>query len=130
MIPKYLRLLSCAVLCLGIASVLFFSYKASAGQHVFNGIIAWALVPYFVAFIPALLPQGRLGAVGVLLGCLLLVGASAWAYYDAFFVHTDAQNGLVFVFFPPWQLAFCVVLLVCAGIASVVSARSNKVRAA
>ena len=102
------------MLCLGIASVLFFSYKASAGQHVFNPIIAWALVPYLVALIAALLPQGPSGTFGVLLGCMLFVVGSAWAYYDAFFIHTDAQNGLVFVFFPAIQLVGSVVLVVCA----------------
>ena len=122
--PRRLRLLSCAVLCLGIASVLFFNFKASGGRVLFDGIIAWALVPYLVAFGATFPPQTRVGAWVVLLGCVLLAGGGAWAYHDAFVVHPDAQNGLVFVFFPPIQLVGSVALLVYACIASFLSVRA------
>ena len=122
--PRHLRLLSCAVLCFGIASVLFFSYQSSGGRVLFDGIIAWALVPYLVAFGAAFPPQTRAGACVILLGCALLVGGGAWAYHDAFSVHPDTQDGLVFVFFPPIQLVGSVALLVYACIASFASVRA------
>lgn len=106
-----LRLASCVTLCFGLAAVLYFATHEGGTRALFSRFTAWAVLPYLFAFGAVVLPQARIIASSLLLGCGVVGLGGTFVYYEAFFVHPDAQAGLVFVFPPAYQLIVSLALL-------------------
>ncbi len=65
---------------------------------------AWVVSPYWFLF--RTLSKGEPNLVRERAVLLLSIGLACFGlsiYYDGFFVHLDAQNGLLFLFIPLWQ---------------------------
>jgi hypothetical protein len=72
---------------------------------------AWAVFPYVILFLLLLISdKNRTQSVVAFVGSLLLVLLGVGALYDGFFIHLDAQNGLLFLFIPLWQLVGSLIL--------------------
>jgi hypothetical protein len=54
--------------------------------------------------------------VTLLVTTVLVAGAAAAAYVDAFFIHLDAQGALILVFMPVWQWVGAVIGIVVASL--------------
>jgi hypothetical protein len=67
------------------------------------GFAVWAGSPYVTLAVLNALSRSPASRLILLAGSLVIVGGGLPAYYDAFFVHLDAQSGLVFVFIPLYQ---------------------------
>ncbi len=73
---------------------------------------AWVVSPYWFLFNTSL--KGEPNLVREIAVLLLSIGLACFGlsiYYDGFFVHLDAQNGLLFLFIPLWQWVAVGVVL-------------------
>lgn len=88
-----------------------------SGLAFVAGLVAWCLSPYAVlAFAAGAMRVSRRGAIALLVTTVLVAGAAAAAYVDAFFIHLDAQGALILLFMPVWQWVAAVVGLVVASL--------------
>jgi len=81
------------------------------------GFGAWAIFPYLILSLLLLISdKTRLQSIVAFVGSLILVLFGVGALFDGFFVHLDAQNGLLFIFIPIWQLigGFILALIIFA----------------
>lgn len=70
------------------------------------GFIVWAVSPYAYLALMAKLVSTSTAELIVLLLSFLVGSLGVWLIIDAFFIHLDAQSGLVYIFAPIWQWAF------------------------
>ena len=88
-----------------------------SGLAFVAGLVAWCLSPYAVlAFAAGAMRASRRGLVALLVTTVLVAGAAAAAYVDAFFIHLDAQGALILLFMPVWQWAGTVIGIVVASL--------------
>ncbi len=88
-----------------------------SGLAFVAGLMAWCLSPYAVlAFAAGAMRASRRGLVALLVTTVLVAGAAAAAYVDAFFIHLDAQGALILLFMPVWQWAGTVIGIVVASL--------------
>ena len=81
------------------------------------GLMAWCVSPYaLLAFAAGAMRVSRRGAIALLVTTILVAGAAAAAYVDAFFIHLDAQGALILLFMPVWQWVGAVVGVVVASL--------------
>ena len=81
------------------------------------GLMAWCVSPYaLLAFAAGAMRVSRRGAIALLVTTVLVAGAAAAAYVDAFFIHLDAQGALILVFMPVWQWVGAVIAIVVASL--------------
>jgi hypothetical protein len=81
------------------------------------GLMAWCVSPYaLLAFAAGAMRVSRRGAIALLVTTVLVAGAAAVAYVDAFFIHLDAQGALILVFMPVWQWVGAIVGVVVASL--------------
>ena len=81
------------------------------------GLMAWCVSPYaLLAFAAGAMRVSRRGAIALLVTTVLVAGAAAVAYVDAFFIHLDAQGALILIFMPVWQWVGALVGLVVASL--------------
>jgi hypothetical protein len=81
------------------------------------GLMAWCVSPYvLLAFAAGAMRVSRRGAIALLVTTILVAGAAAVAYVDAFFIHLDAQGALILLFMPVWQWVGAVVGVVVASL--------------
>lgn len=81
------------------------------------GLMAWCVSPYaLLAFAAGAMRASRRGAIALLVTKVLVAGAAAAAYVDAFFIHLDAQGALILVFMPVWQWVGAVIGIVVASL--------------
>ena len=65
------------------------------------GLLAWCVSPYASIAVVARKPRASASsAIALLATALVVAGFAAVVYVDAFFIHLDAQGGLVFLFVP------------------------------
>jgi hypothetical protein len=68
------------------------------------GLLAWCVSPYaLIAFVARTPRASASSAIALLATALAVAGFAAVVYVDAFFIHLDAQGGLVFLFVPVVQ---------------------------
>lgn len=110
-----MRILGWLALAAGAAVTSVILHGATGGDPDGLRFILWALSPH-VAF--ALL-QGRMSrpwaSAVASLGALAASAFGAVAFYDGFYVHLDALNGLLFIFVPLWQWFGFGLVAVLAG---------------
>ncbi len=88
-----------------------------SGLAFVAGLMAWCLSPYAVlAFAAGAMRASRRGLVALLVTTVLVAGAAAAAYIDAFFIHLDAQGALILLFMPVWQWVGTVIGIVVASL--------------
>ena len=81
------------------------------------GLMAWCVSPYaLLALAAGAMRASRRGAIALLVTTVLVAGAAAAAYVDAFFIHLDAQGALILVFMPVWQWVGAVIGIVVASL--------------
>jgi hypothetical protein len=81
------------------------------------GLMAWCVSPYaLLAFAAGAMRASRRGSIALLVTTILVAGAAAVAYVDAFFIHLDAQGALILVFMPVWQWVGAIVGVVVASL--------------
>lgn len=79
------------------------------------GLIAWCVLPYAGVALAGRKAGGSIsGTLAVLATAIVVPGFAAVVYIDAFFIHLDAQGGLVFLFVPFVQWAALAVGAVAA----------------
>ena len=97
-----IRALSLAAIGLGAVTHVGVMWSAAAGASI--GVVIFAiglLVPWMLLATAVQLAQGRRVAETVaLLASVTYVVFGAWAFWDAMYVHPDAQGGLVFLVVP------------------------------
>ena len=83
-----------------------------------GGLFLWAATPYVVAIISNhKFRSSHLAAKAILIGVLFVALGGNFLILDAFYIHTDAQAGLLFLFLPPVQ---CAVFMGVSGLATLV----------
>lgn len=106
MIPGALRAARAVCIVSAVATVGFMAWVADWSSQpsilaFMVGLIAWCVSPYVVVALAARAPRASLSAALALLATTIAVaGFAAVVYVDAFFIHLDAQGGLVFLFVP------------------------------
>jgi len=101
-----------------IGFMLFVGDFSTTGNWLFfAGLSVWSAAPYAAmvavgrAFRTETVPLAIVAGASLLLG-----GFAAWVLVSAFFLHPDAQSGLVLLFLPFWQaVLFLPVLLIAWG---------------
>ena len=113
------RAITSLSVCLAIlASVVTFGIMLYAGEPSsiewwFAALFfaAWGVSPYAcLAIISVRVREKGVASLVSLIGVCALAGFGLYAYLDGFFVHLDAQNGLLFVFIPFLQWVGCVLV--------------------
>jgi len=92
-----------------------FGIQGGLADYLLNTapVITTAISPFVVGWFLAKYVGTSSYAQGTfLIGMFTLVCGSTFLYYNAFFVHLDALNGLLFLFLPPWQVAFIIVVFI------------------
>jgi predicted permease len=116
---RWLALLAPAVGAAGTIGFMLFAgdFSTTGNWLFFTGLSAWSAAPYAaMAFVGRAFGAERVPLAIVTGGAVLLVGFAGWVLLSAFFLHPDAQSGLVFLFLPLWQaVLFLPVLLVAWG---------------
>jgi len=84
------------------------------GALVLPLLMAWAGAPYLLLAVPLLRSESNAARSFVLLiGAITITGFGLYAYVWGFFVESDAQSGLLFVFVPmPQGIAVPFIALV------------------
>jgi hypothetical protein len=85
--------------------------KGSKASYSFDGFSVWVAAPFVLMLIAVVLAHSTKAQTGVLVTSLLLALAGLLLYWDAMFVHTDAQGGLVFLFIPLYQYIAVVITI-------------------
>jgi hypothetical protein len=101
------------MLVAGVATWLLM-YRASGWMIPFDLMIGWALLPYAVLSLYALVrshddPSGACTKASFW-ACLIAFVFGLWAYLDASFVHLSSTSPLVFLFVPLYLLLGGLVL--------------------
>jgi len=100
------------VACGVIGGGWFERYAAGTnGPFSFDAFAVWVAAPSFVMLIPVVLANTVKAQVVVLVLSSLLVVGGLLLYWDAMFLHVDAQGALVFLFIPLYQFVAVVVVL-------------------
>jgi hypothetical protein len=97
-----------------IAAIITLGVMIYQGQESYLGIWRWLLFLFFGAY--AVAPYIAIGVITLkikgtdiqlfitpLLAVIIMTSFGLYAYYDGFFVHLDAQSGLLFLFIPAYQ---------------------------
>ena len=100
----------------GVLALMVWAMTFSLERLAFvAGLMAWCISPYAVlAFAAGGMRASRRALVALLVATILVAGAAAAAYVDAFFIHLDAQGALILLFMPVWQWVAVVIGLVVA----------------
>ena len=103
-----------------------YAYKTYYDYLTLIGYMLWAISPYFMlAIIFHGFRHHPSASLTALVGTVLIVLASAALLIDAFFVHIDAQGGLIFLFLPiPQWFAALFLGLICLIISKVIQKKS------
>jgi hypothetical protein len=111
------RLVAAASAAATLALMLWAMTFSWSGLAFVVGLMAWCVSPYaLLAFAAGAMRASRRGAITLLVTTILVAGAAAAAYVDAFFIHLDAQGALILVFMPVWQWVGTVVGVVVASL--------------
>ncbi len=95
-----------------------YAYKTFSDYLTLVGFALWAISPYLILTI---ILQGfrknKYSTNTAIIGALIIAITSCALLIDAFFIHIDAQNALVFIFLPIYQwVAFLVLALICFAV--------------
>ncbi len=109
----------------GLSTVGFVCYQADlssvAGSllsPVFFGLmLLWVCLPYILLHLWLTQEPARNQKFILALETAAIL-FSGYAYFDAFFVHIDAQSGLIFIFLPLWQCIAIGILRAIKGLFS------------
>ena len=111
------RLVAGASAAATLALMLWAMTFSWSGLAFVLGLMAWCVSPYaLLAFAAGAMRASRRGAIALLVTTVLVAGAAAAAYVDAFFIHLDAQGALILVFMPVWQWVGAVIGIVVASL--------------
>ena len=103
-----------------LASIGLMAWAAAwsrSGLGFILALTAWCVSPYaLLALVSGRMRASRAGAITVLVTTILVAGAAAVAYVDAFFIHLDAQGALILIFMPVWQWVGTVIGLAVAAL--------------
>ena len=83
----------------------------ASGEFSFDTFAVWVAAPSFVMLIPVVLANTVKAQVVVLVLSSLFVVGGLLLYWDAMFLHVDAQGALVFIFIPLYQFVAVVAVL-------------------
>jgi hypothetical protein len=85
----------------------WFEHYAKGPRAAFapDGFTAWIAAPFALLLIAAALAHSLRAQAAVLAVSAAAAIAGIYCYWDAMFLHVDAQGALVFVFTPLYQLA-------------------------
>ena len=103
-----------------------YAYKTYSDYLTLIGYMLWAISPYFML---AIISHGfryhPAASLTALVGIVLIVLASAALLIDTFFVHIDAQGGLIFLFLPiPQWLAALFLGIICLIVSKFIKKKS------
>jgi len=111
------RVVAAASAAATLALMLWAMTFSWSGLAFVLGLMAWCVSPYVLLAIAAgAMRVSRRGAIALLATTVLVAGAAAVAYVDAFFIHLDAQGALILLFMPVWQWVGAVAGIVVASL--------------
>src|SRR5512139_3739041 len=111
-----IKLLTWLISMLGLAATFGIASYASVGLSwavSSSGILlfAWAVLPYGLVAMAANLTRSKKGSIAVLVVAAISLLFAGLVYVDAFFIHSDAQSALAFIFVPLVQNAVAIIVL-------------------
>ena len=109
----------CIVLVSAVISIFTFVTNVdwrSGGLFIF-GMLLWMILPYFIVAFVSRMRRNLFGSILLLLASIVCVIATI-IYIDGFYIDLDAQNGLLFIFIPIYQIFFVGLLCAATVIAS------------
>jgi len=114
--PKIYRLVVHAIVCLGaLATLASIGWSAQGLKGLLNVITFWALIPYAVLATICSCLHDRYYLIALQMFSAAAVGFALWIYLGIY-LHPDAQDGLVYVFVPLYQMAASLVFGVILGV--------------
>ncbi len=108
------------MLVLGVCTVLGLMLHAGnpSDPSWWPGFLAfatWGLLPFLVfAEFAARLSHSRLSMFALFAGALVVTIGTASLLYESFVANTDAQNGIIFIILPLYQLAAMALFVAAA----------------
>lgn len=102
-------------IAIGFLSTSFILFDSASSESGFDVILlifwVWAIIPYLtLTFANKYFTKTKTAENLVLSAVVITVWGGLFIYYDAFHVHLDAQNGLLFIFLPVCQNVLNFVL--------------------
>jgi hypothetical protein len=103
---------SIALLVAILASGWFEQYaKGSSAKIALDGFAVWVASPFVLMLIPVALAHSVRAQFAILVVSAILAAGGVLLYWDAIFVHIDAQGAFVFLFIPLYQLVVVALTL-------------------
>ena len=99
-----------SVLMMSVAAAVtwLLMYRGSGWLKPYDGMVVWALAPYVVLSVYALLPRnnypGDVAPRAKFWACFAVLVFTLAVYLDASFVHMSSTSPLSFLFVPIWSL--------------------------
>ena len=95
-----------------------YAYKTFSDYSTLVGFALWAISPYLIlTIILRGFRKNKYSTNTAIIGALIIAVTSCALLIDAFFIHIDAQNALVFIFLPIYQwVAFLLLALICFAV--------------
>jgi len=110
-----------AVGILSTSFMLFDNMSMESGVDItVLGFWIWAIIPYLILiFSNKHFTKSKTAKPLISLAIAITVAGALFIYYDAFYVHLDAQNALLFIFLPVYQNILAAILsAIAAGLQS------------
>lgn len=83
-----------------------YSFKSWIGDI---GYFGWACLPYVIILIFNMIKRGNPRKdTAIVVTSIIVSGSAALILIDAFFIHLDAQNALIFLSLPGYQSIFSI----------------------
>jgi len=111
-----IKLLAWLISAFGLAATFGIATYASAGLSWVakaDGLLlfVWAVLPYALLSLSANIAHCHKSSIVVLATAAISLVFAALVYIDAFFIHSDAQSALAFLFVPLLQNGLSITLL-------------------
>jgi hypothetical protein len=109
-----LKVTSYIVLAVAVAANAWFEQYArgSSARITLDGMSAWVAAPFLLLLVAVFLAASARTVKVVLASSAMLALFGISFYWDAMFLHVDAQVGLIFLFVPFYQLVAVAIILI------------------
>ncbi|MHC4960908.1 MAG: hypothetical protein ACYTGA_02125 [Planctomycetota bacterium] len=117
-----------AVGILSTSFMLFDNVSTESGVDIIVlGFWTWAIIPYLILiFANKHFTKTKTAKTLTSSAVAITVAGALFIYYDAFYVHLDAQNALLFIFLPVYQNILAAILSAIAAACSWIQKKQVK----
>ncbi|AFZ14426.1 hypothetical protein Cri9333_3604 [Crinalium epipsammum PCC 9333] len=122
LLPVQIAIQVCSILGMIVALGILI-YAGGGLASLLSGFTIWLLLPYMVFSLMGIFANKRTEAIIILITSLVAFGWGTYFYIDAFFINTDPQSGLAFLFVPLYQLVLVILMGIISGLVRFIHTR-------